>query len=144
MFNEQKDYRSLNYVNQEVSMKKYSIVCIYLGLSFFGSLGGAHPSSHAKHNMILFGENEVFASHIVYKVPHNFQVILSLNLDSHDLKEYHDARAANPDSQFIYLLDEMNIKDINSVDLIRGRLMYIDSNDQKHEVIKDLVLTKEK
>ena len=55
-----------------------------------------HPEWHVKHNMILVGETEIFASHIVYKVPHNFQVILKIKFDPATLATYRTARAEHP------------------------------------------------
>jgi hypothetical protein len=37
-----------------------------------GSFNASAHDHHVKHNMVIFGEDQVYASHIVYKVPHNY------------------------------------------------------------------------
>ncbi len=121
------------------SLGKFALLFAFSwGFSAFGQ-----TSAHAKHNMVLFGGSEVFASHIVYKQPHNYQVILSLQLSPEEKAIYLKALQANPQQQFIYLLDHMDIKDIASVDAISGTVFYYDEAETKQEVIASLKLTKE-
>ncbi len=101
------------------------------------------PNMPMKHNMVLFGENEIFASHIVYKSPHNYQVILALTLNAGDRAAYLAAKKAHPSEQFTYLLDSMEIKDIASQSSIGGVVFYLDSADQKHLVLSRVVLSHE-
>src|SRR4051812_45565102 len=68
-----------------------------------------HTTHFAKHNMVLFGDSEVFASHVVYKVPHNYQVVLQLVLLNSEKLKLDEARAAFPNDSFFYLLDPMDI-----------------------------------
>lgn len=77
---------------------------------------------HVKHNMILMGENEVFASHLVYKVPHNYQVLVRLQMDPPTRFRYLQEKKKFPQDQFILLLDEMNIAEIRKAPSISGTL----------------------
>ncbi len=116
-------------------------ILILLGFSMTSWAHEGH--NHAKHNMVLFGEDEVFASHIVYKVPHNYQVILALSLSAEDKEKYLAARKEHPGDQFIYLLDTMDIKDIATQAVISGPVFYLGADGQKHEVIQSMKITSE-
>ena len=122
-------------------MIKTIFIQIFILLGFSMSSWAQSGHVHAKHNMVLFGETEVFASHIVYKVPHNYQVILTLSLSAEDQEKYLVARKAHPSEQFIYLLDAMDIKNIVTETSISGTVFYLDSDGNKHEVIPSLKLT---
>ena len=120
-------------------MLRYLVsMSVFLSLSASAFAWADH--NHVKHNMVLFGEQEVFASHIVYKEPHNFQVILSLDIDPDSLQKYLTAKAEHPSEQLLYLLDAMDIKEIDSANGISGSVFYIDGNGEKHEVIPNLTL----
>ncbi len=109
-----------------------------------GSMSQAQDAHmHAKHNMVLFGESEIFASHIVYKVPHNYQIILSLKLDSDSLQKYLSARRGHESDQFIYLLDSMDIKDIATQGSITGTVFFVDKTGQKQTIIPSLTILRE-
>lgn len=103
--------------------------------------GPAH--NHTKHNMILLGETEVFASHIVYKEPHNFQVILRLGLDPEAKELYLAARKLHEKDLFIFLLDPMDIKEIASLSVISGKIFHRDANDEEHVILSNVTLSKE-
>lgn len=115
------------------------LFCLSLGLNAWAHEGHVH----VKHNMILFGEREIFASHIVYKVPHNFQVILSLSLSQEDREQYLAAKRAHPDEQFIFLLDPIDIATVASQEVISGIVFYLDADGTRHEVISNLRITAE-
>ncbi len=100
------------------------------------------PMSEAKHNMILLGEAEVFASHIIYKEPHNYQVILQLNFNSEDQRAYLDAKKANPNSLFFLTLDHMDISKISTSQAISGSIYFEDPGAQKHLLIPKVILAK--
>lgn len=92
--------------------------------SFANAVSDANEQQHhVKHNMVLVGTEEVFASHIVYKEPHNYQVILQLNFEESVLKEYTEARASFPEEQFILLLDHMDISKIQESTSLSGTLL---------------------
>jgi hypothetical protein len=111
------------------------------GISGFAE--GMDHAQHAKHNMVLFGESEVFASHIVYKEPHNYQVILKIKLDAHHQALYLAERSQHPKDQFIYLLDPMNIKDIESAAAISGTISRMDASGVRREIAPNVVVTRE-
>lgn len=121
-------------------MKNLVVVGTYLALSFFGLEGGAHPNHHVKHNMVLLGTTEVFASHIVFKRPHNYQVILKINFDEAAQTAYLREREAHPQDQMIFLLDEMDIKDIQSHNAIVGTLIRVDSKRQRIPILESIIL----
>jgi hypothetical protein len=94
----------------------------------------AHGGQHPPHKMLLIGETEVFASHIVYTKPHNYQVILQLRWDSAAQEKYLSERHLHPKDQFIYLLDSMDIGEIRSSDRIAGTVYRIDENGNRTDL----------
>jgi len=113
-------------------------------LIIFCAEGWAHgpEHNHARHNMVLYGQEEVFASHLVYKVPHNFQVILKVNFDEKTQVTYRRERALYPQQKIIYLLDTMNIKDIASAEFISGQVFRIDENGKRIELASEVSLSR--
>ena len=89
-----------------------------------GESNQSHKSEahHSKHNMLLIGSDEIFASHIVYKKPHNFQVILKVRFPDAIKQHYLYLRKNDPDSQIVLLLDPMDISAIATVPAITGSL----------------------
>ena len=112
-------------------------MCIFqLVWAVFGgatALAGGHH--HPKHNMILYGEYEIFVSHVVYKVPHNFQIILKIKLDQKTRELYLKERTTHSQDQFIFLLDEMEIKNIAEAPSISGALIRSDADGKRHEIL---------
>jgi hypothetical protein len=109
--------------NQGVIMKFTSLLLL-LSIALFSKASFSQDHKyHAKHNMILFGESDSFyASHIVYKVPHNYQVILKINFDSNSKEIINKEMTLNPKDQFIFLLNHMNISQINEMPLLSGQI----------------------
>lgn len=102
--------------------------------AMFGSLAFAQGHvHHSRHNMVLFGEAEVFASHIVYKVPHNYQVVLRLDLPAPQLASYRAERAAHPADLILFLLDPADIGAIETATEISGRFVRVDANGARLE-----------
>lgn len=96
---------------------------------------------HVKHNMVLFGDgNTYYASHIVYKEPHNFQVILKINLDSIVKEKVTSEMQAHPGDQVIYLLDHMDISKINAKPDISGQIFRIAADDSKQVIFEQVNL----
>lgn len=102
----------------------------------------AQHDHHAKHNMLLFGTDEVFASHIVYKVPHNFQVVLQIALAPEVKQAYLDAKKAHPTDTFILLLDPMDISKVAEMETLSGTLLRSDAADQQATVSARVILKK--
>jgi len=112
---------------------------------FYSATAFAHDhAQHPPHNMILLGTQEVFASHIVYKQPHNFQVILQLQLDNAAKEAYLKSKAEHPESLHIFLLDPMDIKEISSQTSISGKLLYEDSEGNRQTILEGVVLPKDR
>jgi hypothetical protein len=86
--------------------------------------GGVEASPHeahwSKHNLILFGEDEIFASHIVFKQPHNFQLILKVNFGEAARQHIALLRSINPDAQVVFLLDPVDLNSIAKVEKLSG------------------------
>lgn len=92
---------------------------------------GADHGRYPKHNLILVGESEIFASHIVYKAPHNFQVILKLSLGEKTRDLYLTEKRAHPGEEFIFLLDEMDIAQIENAAEISGTIFRRNAGGEK-------------
>ena len=116
-------------------------MAIFVSLHSFSWAEEGH--NHAtKHKMVLFGEKEVFASHIVYKAPHNFQVIIKIIMDEADREKYIAAKAANPNAQFIYVLNTMNIGEIAAASEISGSVVFVGADDHQNEVIPNVKISR--
>jgi hypothetical protein len=94
-----------------------------------------HDHDHARHYMILMGENEIFASHFVFKQPHNYQVLLSVKFDPATQAKYREEREKHPNELFMLFLDPIVIKDIEHLDSISGKLLVEDKNEVQHEIL---------
>ncbi len=99
--------------------------------ALFPTAAPAHTEHYVKHNMVLVGENEIFASHLVFKEPHNYQVILGLELDPAVKEAYQRERRNYPQDTFIYLLDDMHIAHIRHMNAISGTIFRKDSLGNK-------------
>lgn len=79
---------------------------------------------HTTHFMVIYGEGEgIYASHVVYKQPHNYQVILKLNLDQESRSAYEAAARKYPGIALNFLLDHMDLRTITSAESISGMIM---------------------
>lgn len=122
---------------------KFFILITATILTLISLLSSAQDhTGHTKHNMVLFGESQIFASHIVYKVPHNYQVILELKLDPMALQEYLKTKSENPSHQFIFLLDPMDISEIKNLDSISGSILHEDTSGQRSSVVPKVTIAK--
>lgn len=110
-------------------LKTFTTVFIF-GLSLTLSAENPHHK-HVKHNMVIFGETEIFLSHIVYKSPHNYQVLLKIEPDEEFRQIYGDSRKNHPDDDYIFLLDGMNIAEIADSGSISGTLFRTDETGLK-------------
>lgn len=103
-----------------------------------------HDHHFVEHNMVLFGSGEVFASHIVYKNPHNFQVILRLELPEDVRALYLRERASHPGERFIYYLDRMHIGSIETATEITGTIFRKTETGEKIILARDVRLPRER
>lgn len=95
-------------------------------------------SGHAKHNMLVFGTDEIFASHLVYKRPHNYQVILTLNFDQETRAAYLIFRQNRPFALVKFLLDHSDIAKIESMEALTGPLLYEDEAGKNQEILPNI------
>lgn len=101
-------------------------------------------SHHAKHNMVLFGEaDSYYVSHIVYKVPHNFQIILKINLSSIVKAKVASEMSTYPNDEFIYLLDHMDISKIDEKPTLSGQVFRRTADGTKHVIFEKVGLRPE-
>lgn len=111
----------------------------------FGSAASAvaqHNHDHAKHNMLIYGVNEVFASHLVFKFPHNFQVILKVKFPESVYAEYLSQHKNNPADTYLFLLDEMAMKDLEKMEAIEGDFFRTNAEDGKTIIANNIRLEK--
>lgn len=88
--------------------------------------------------MLIYGQQEIFADHVVYKSPHNYQVILKLHFDEDTLFAYQHSRDEFPARQIYLILDPMNIAEIKTAPILSGKLIQeIDNGNPK--IIKENV-----
>jgi len=100
-------------------------------------------SHHVKHNMVMYGESEIFLSHLVYKVPHNYQVILKIELPTEVRERYLAEKKAHPQDRFIFLFDHMCIEDIAEAEYVVGEIFRKDALGNKIVLEASLQLMKE-
>jgi len=98
---------------------------------------------HPKHNMLIYGSEEIFASHIVYKAPHNYQVILSLTLTDDVKAAYQRGRSTHPEESLFLLLDEMDISKIRDMDSISGTLQRETPTGERETLATGVTITKD-
>ena len=108
---------------------------ILILLFFISSFSYGQHQHHPKHNMIMMGEGEIFLSHIVYKVPHNYQVLLEIKLDAESRKAYISSKKAYPDQLHILLLDHMDISQIGTMETLSGAMLR-ESGEIRIEILK--------
>jgi hypothetical protein len=125
-------------------MLRMSVLNFALGLFFVatGASSEEHPHNHVRHGMFLYGEEEVYASHIIYKVPHNYQVILKIELDAGAREVYLAARGNHPDHEIVYVLHPSDISKIQSAEFIVGDIVVRDSSGGSTTLLTDVRLEK--
>lgn len=109
-----------------------------LTLFLFTTLVYAHPM----HNMIMLGEEEIFLSHIVYKVPHNYQVILKVKLNPEAKSKYLAAKRLNPKNLMILFLDHMDMGQMASATELTGTMLTEDPEGNRQEIFPLVSLKK--
>ncbi len=94
--------------------------------------GQDHGTHHAKHGFLIYGKETLFASHIVYKVPHNYQVILQLQ----SIKELDGLpeviKSQFPNNKLVLVFDEMDLTQIVHQPIITGMLYREDEEGVRH------------
>lgn len=110
-------------------MKMLAVLLIFIS-SFATNLFADDHARHVSHGMLLFGSEEVFADHIVYKEPHNFQVILKVEFDDSTKANYLAARADFPTDEIVFMLDPMSIGSIETAVAISGKIIHRNETGQ--------------
>jgi hypothetical protein len=120
-------------------MKKYLLAFLISGLGL--NAGAVDHTQHAKHNMLLFGEAEnYYASHIVYKVPHNYQVILKIDFSLSTKEKIRGEMVDHSADEFIFLLDHMDISQIKLKPALSGKIFRTDSEGKKSTIFEQVEL----
>ncbi|WP_109615678.1 hypothetical protein [Sediminitomix flava] len=84
-------------------MKPLFLVFFLLS-SFFSVAQHHHTDKPSTHGMLLFGEKEIFVSHLpMFHSPHDYQVIATIQLPSDVLETYLNAKK-NDQSETVYTL----------------------------------------
>ena len=109
-------------------------------LMFLSSLAWAqHSPNHVRHNMLLFGQETLFLSHLVYKQPHNFQVILQVEFKPSDREQIEKARQAHPNDQFVLLLNPVDISQLSAEHpALAGDIKRDDSTGNRSDVLPQI------
>lgn len=123
-------------------MKYLSQFLVFLAIVSSLSAQAQHHHHHPPHNMILLGTDEVFASHIVYKEPHNYQVILKVEFDPLTLEVYRQSRQANPEKLYIFLMDSVDIGKISGQNEISGKILFENENSERVTIRENVILEK--
>lgn len=114
-------------------------------VNFAEAQSNHHGDNHVKHNMVLFGRNQLYVSHIVYISPHNYQVILEVSLSKKIRERYFKSKQQYPTDLFIFLLDPIDISKINSekIDLY-GTMLRENKDGQRVEIATSIKIPREK
>ncbi len=120
-------------------MKFILLLFITSHLTFLKVASAQTHDHHSKHRMILLGESEIFASHIVYKMPHNIQLILKLLFPIETRQAYLQEKVKFPGDLFILVLDPMDLSKIAEAKLISGTI-YREIADGTRSKIADTVI----
>ena len=141
------DYKLIQCIHIKIklsggNMKNFVFLASLLLIIFTNSSQAQDHSHHVKHNMILFGTHDnLYVSHIVYKKPHNFQVILKIRLTSELSHLIEKEMEDNPSDQFILLLDHMDIGKIYEKPIISGQVFRRKSDGSKKIILNNLEIS---
>ncbi len=132
-------------------MSTFLKILMTLSISLFGTLAlsaidapsGDHSHHNVKHNFIMYGENPIYASHLIYKAPHNFQVILQLNLSSQLVTSISELRIQNPNAVFYFEALNLDFSEFSNVNELTGAIFYEDEAGRRHTVIESNSITKD-
>lgn len=103
----------------------------------------AHSGAHVPHQLLLYGQEEVFASHIIAPSPHHHQLILKIKLPVTARDLLKRERASHPGQSFIYRLEAMDLGEFGVQTELRGRLQRIESSATRVPLIEDLRIPKD-
>lgn len=117
---------------------------LLIALSFFQSVVSAQSHEHhVKHNMALYGnESGLYLSHLVYKSPHNYQVILKVNLPPKYAKLY-ERLENHPDDLFLMILNPMEISRIQEKPVLTGPVVRTEKSGTRETIYERVLLQPE-
>jgi hypothetical protein len=122
-------------------MKNVMLVAMVLALMGVSSSGMAQSHEHlSKHGFVLMGDEQIFASHIVYKHPHNYQILIELTFDAKTTQVLRNARAAEPENLFVFVLDPLDLTQIASQRSLTGIIQSRNKNDERTTIIDGVVV----
>lgn len=130
-------------------MQRCTLVALKLAIVLVTILSQPDPTlaaeqmHHPKHNLVVFGETQVFASHIVFKQPHNYQVELALTFSADVQDAYLRARTGHPDDTYIFLLDPVDISQVSNLERLTGALFRRDHNNQRFDIASSVVVERD-
>lgn len=86
-------------------MKNFLIIILTLVITQFAyGKGHQHGDAPSVHGMLLFGESEVYVSHLpMFHSPHNYQVIAKVGLSDGAKKIYLNSKKDNP-SEIVFTI----------------------------------------
>jgi hypothetical protein len=87
-------------------MKNVLLVILAVFDTFFSQAQHSHyPDQPSTHGMMLMGTEQIYASHLpMFRTPHDYQIILVLELSDQDKETYKKDRKANP-TDLVYTLE---------------------------------------
>lgn len=120
-----------------------ALILFLMSVQVPASTEGNHGhAGHVRHNMLLYGVEPVFASHIVYKEPHNYQLILQLGLDELARSTYLKIRNEHPEVRQFLLLDPLDLNEFASTDSLTGSLLYEELDGKRHVLLERITIPK--
>lgn len=108
-----------------------------------GKISLAADSHPAKHQFILFGDSQIFASHIIAQPPHNYQVLLEIKVNEDEKQSYLDTKVRNPDAKIIFVVNSIDLHDIASAKSLSGDLLVEQSDGQRKKILPTLSVARE-
>lgn len=113
---------------------------IPLVISLFAGAAHAEHAHPVKHGFILMGTTEVFAAHIIASTPHNWQVLLALQLPETAEAAYTAAKAATPDGKMILVLDPVDLAGLAGEARLTGTISTEDAAGVRTPVATGVVI----
>jgi len=115
------------------------IFALFTSIMAFGGGSHEHPPVHKKHSFVFVDRNAEYATHVVYKKPHNFQV--NIRLKPLPLLPYiAEAMASFPEQSFFIQFNPFDISKMNEKPDLSATIVREDSSGQLIPIAKDFSL----
>lgn len=126
-------------------MRMLMLTIILVALATFAQgSGSGQPPDHShhtvKHYFVLMGENEVFASHVVYRPPHNYQVLMKVQLPAEIETKYLESKKQFPKATFLLYFNPFVVSEIQSYPVLKGVLLQQNPDGQETLIAENLSL----